>query len=64
MITNHAVDKLNNVTVASTPRPSSSIMSNSNSVQVSRSIHSSHGQANTTVYTHCSKLVRLLQGKV
>lgn len=63
MITHNAVDKLNNVTVANTPRPSSSIMSNSNSVQVNRSIHSSHGQGNATVYTHCSKLVRLLQGK-
>lgn len=63
MLANNAVDKLNNVTVANTPRPSSSIVTHSNIVQVNRSIQSSHGQGNTNVHTHCSKLVKILQGK-
>lgn len=62
MLSQKAVDKLNGITVANTPRPSSTA-SRAQSV-LGASFQSSHGGASSSsVFNNCSKLIRILQGK-
>ncbi|CAC5416460.1 FU [Mytilus coruscus] len=60
MMNQKAVDKLNAISVATTPRP----LSRSSKTQslLINSFHSNNGSS-SVVYSHCSKLVRMLQGK-
>ncbi|XP_071178743.1 serine/threonine-protein kinase 36-like isoform X5 [Mytilus edulis] len=60
MMNQKAVDKLNAISVATTPRPLSR-SSKSQSLLIN-SFHSNNGSS-SVVYSHCSKLVRMLQGK-
>ena len=60
MLNQKAVDKLSSISVATTPRPLSRT-SNTQSLLIN-SFHSNSGSS-SVVYSHCSKLVRMLQGK-
>ncbi|XP_021342400.1 serine/threonine-protein kinase 36-like isoform X3 [Mizuhopecten yessoensis] len=62
MVSQKAVEKLNSITVANTPRPGSVASRPPSVMAVGVSFQSSYGSSSSNVYTHSSKLVRILQG--